>query len=144
MKGKRFSTMSAAAEKRRLLAPVEPFKKHGESGATVSAFMPHTAKIADDLCFIKSMHTQQGKSCTGNQLFPLRISTPLTAYARIMAFLWSGIDERKSSNLCGYDLGIKRDELWPNILRLVLVFRVSPFAPPGRKAPCRRQPCSLP
>ncbi|MDB4658568.1 DUF1501 domain-containing protein, partial [bacterium] len=59
MKGKRFSTMSAAADKRRLLAPVEPFKKHGESGATVSAFMPHTAKIADDLCFIKSMHTQQ-------------------------------------------------------------------------------------
>jgi hypothetical protein len=58
MKGKRFSTMSAAADKRRLLAPVEPFKKHGESGATVSAFMPHTAKIADDLCFIKSMHTQ--------------------------------------------------------------------------------------
>ena len=59
MKGKRFSTMSAAADKRRLLAPVEPFKKHGESGATVSAFMPYTAKIADDLCFIKSMHTQQ-------------------------------------------------------------------------------------
>jgi hypothetical protein len=51
--------MSAAADKRRLLAPVEPFKKHGESGATVSAFMPYTAKIADDLCFIKSMHTQQ-------------------------------------------------------------------------------------
>ena len=59
MEGKRFSTMSAAADKRRLLAPVEPFKKHGESGATVSAFMPHTAKIADELCFIKSMHTEQ-------------------------------------------------------------------------------------
>lgn len=59
MEGKRFSTMSAAADKRRLLAPVEPFKQHGESGATVSAFMPHTAKITDDLCFIKSMHTQQ-------------------------------------------------------------------------------------
>jgi hypothetical protein len=59
MEGKRFSTMSAAADKRRLLAPVEPFKQHGQSGATVSAFMPHTAKIADDLCFIKSMHTEQ-------------------------------------------------------------------------------------
>ncbi len=57
-----------------------------------------------------------------------------------MAFLWSGIDERKPSNLCGYDLGIQRDELWPNILRLVLVFRVSPLAPPGRKAPRWRDP----
>ncbi|MFT6181997.1 MAG: hypothetical protein ACJAQT_004578 [Akkermansiaceae bacterium] len=59
MEGKRFSTMSAAADKRRLLAPIEPFKQHGQSGATVSALMPHTAKIADDLCFIKSMHTEQ-------------------------------------------------------------------------------------
>lgn len=59
MEGKRFSTMSAAADKRRLLAPIEPFQKHGQSGATVSALMPHTAKIVDDLCFIKSMHTEQ-------------------------------------------------------------------------------------
>lgn len=59
MEGKRFSTMSAAADKRRLLSAVEPFTQHGQSGATVSAFMPHTAKIADDLCFVKSMHTEQ-------------------------------------------------------------------------------------
>ncbi len=59
MEGKRFSTMSAAADKRRLLAPLEPFKQHGQSGATVSSLMPYTAKIADELCFIKSMHTEQ-------------------------------------------------------------------------------------
>lgn len=59
MEGKRFSTMSAAASKRQLLNSVEPFTKHGQSGATVSALMPHTAKVADDLCFIKSMHTEQ-------------------------------------------------------------------------------------
>ena len=59
MAGKRFSTMSAAADKRKLLAPVEPFKQHGQSGAWVSALMPHTAAIADDLCFVKSMHTEQ-------------------------------------------------------------------------------------
>ncbi|MFP6866933.1 MAG: DUF1501 domain-containing protein, partial [Roseibacillus sp.] len=41
-----------------LLAPVEPFKQHGQSGAWVSSFMPHTAKIADKLCFVKSMHTE--------------------------------------------------------------------------------------
>ena len=46
MEGKRFSTMSAAASKRQLLNSVEPFTKHGQSGATVSALMPHTAKVA--------------------------------------------------------------------------------------------------
>ena len=37
-----------------------PFKfaQHGESGAWVSELLPHTAKVVDDLCFIKSMHTE--------------------------------------------------------------------------------------
>ncbi len=35
------------------------FAQHGESGATLSELLPHTAKVVDDLCFIKSMHTEQ-------------------------------------------------------------------------------------
>jgi hypothetical protein len=56
--GKRFSTMTGNPKGKVMLAPVEPFKQHGQSGAWVSAFLPHTASIADDLCFIKSMHTE--------------------------------------------------------------------------------------
>ena len=59
MEGKRFSTMSASASQRKLLGPIEPFEQHGQSGAWVSSLMPHTAKIADELCFIKSMYTEQ-------------------------------------------------------------------------------------
>jgi hypothetical protein len=55
--GKRFSTMTGNATGKLLLAPVEPFQQHGESGAWVSSFLPHIATVADDLCFIKSMHT---------------------------------------------------------------------------------------
>ncbi len=55
--GKRFSTMTGNADGKLMLAPVEPFKQYGESGAWVSDFMPHTAQIADKLCFVKSMHT---------------------------------------------------------------------------------------
>jgi hypothetical protein len=55
--GKRFSTMTGAADGKLMLAPVEPFKQHGQSGASVSAFLPHIASIADELCFVKSMHT---------------------------------------------------------------------------------------
>jgi hypothetical protein len=56
---KRFSTMTGDPKGKLLLAPIEPFARYGESGATVSRLMPHTAKVADDLCFIKSMHTEQ-------------------------------------------------------------------------------------
>jgi hypothetical protein len=55
--GKRFSTMTGDPTGKLMLQPIEPFAQHGESGAWVSALMPHTAAIADDLCFVKSLHT---------------------------------------------------------------------------------------
>ena len=55
--GKRFSTMTGDPQGKLMLAPVEPFAQHGNSGAWVSKFLPHTAQVADDLCFVKSMHT---------------------------------------------------------------------------------------
>ena len=35
------------------------FAQHGQSGAWLSELLPHTAKLVDDLCFIKSMYTEQ-------------------------------------------------------------------------------------
>lgn len=56
---KRFSTMTGSTEGKVMLAPVEPFRQHGQSGAWVSSFLPFTAGIADELCFIHSLHTEQ-------------------------------------------------------------------------------------
>lgn len=57
--GKRFSTMTGNPSGKVMLQPVEPFKQHGDSGAWVSRLMPYTAGIADDLCFVKSLYTEQ-------------------------------------------------------------------------------------
>lgn len=35
------------------------FKQHGNSGVWLSNILPHTAKIVDDIAFIRSMHTTQ-------------------------------------------------------------------------------------
>ena len=35
------------------------FKKHGQSGQEISALFPHIAGLADDICIIRSMHTEQ-------------------------------------------------------------------------------------
>ncbi|HZF39187.1 MAG TPA: DUF1501 domain-containing protein, partial [Blastocatellia bacterium] len=35
------------------------FAQRGESGAWLSELLPHTARHADDICFIKSMRTEQ-------------------------------------------------------------------------------------
>jgi hypothetical protein len=53
----RLSTMSAAQSAFPILKPLRPFEQHGESGAWVSGLFPYTAKIVDDLCFIKTMRT---------------------------------------------------------------------------------------
>jgi len=58
-KGKRFSTMTGNQKDRPVLANITKFQQHGKSGAWVSNFLPHTAAIADKLCFVKSMHTEQ-------------------------------------------------------------------------------------
>ncbi len=54
---KRFSTMTGNPKGKLLLGPVEPFRQYGKSGAWVSNFLPYTAAVADDLCFVKSLYT---------------------------------------------------------------------------------------
>ena len=57
IEGKRFSTMTGKANGKLMLAPLEKFKQRGKSGAWVSDMLPYTAAIADDLTFVKGMHT---------------------------------------------------------------------------------------
>ena len=56
--GKRFSTMTQGQMQKLVLPPLTGFKQYGNSGAWVGDYLPHTAGIVDDLCFIKSMHTE--------------------------------------------------------------------------------------
>ncbi len=39
------------------LGPIFKFAKHGQSGAELSELLPYTAKMADELCIVKSMAT---------------------------------------------------------------------------------------
>ena len=59
VKGARFSTMTGGQAVRPCLPAVTKFQRHGKGGAWVSDFLPHTAGIADEACFVKSMHTTQ-------------------------------------------------------------------------------------
>lgn len=42
----------------RVMKPMWKFAQHGQSGAWASDLFPEVAKKVDDLCFIKSMHTE--------------------------------------------------------------------------------------
>lgn len=56
--GQRLTTMTAG-QKQLILPGIAPFARCGQSGATISEWLPHTRRVADELCFIKSMTTDQ-------------------------------------------------------------------------------------
>jgi len=41
-----------------LLGPKYSFSRHGEHGIELSDVLPHTARIVDELCIVRSMHTE--------------------------------------------------------------------------------------
>jgi hypothetical protein len=57
-KGQRLTGMSAHQSQLPLAGSVFKFAKHGKSGASVSDLLPHTAKMADELCFVRSCFTE--------------------------------------------------------------------------------------
>jgi hypothetical protein len=54
----RLTGMTSGQKTLPITSSVFDFQQHGKSGAWVSELMPHTAGIVDELCFIRSMHTQ--------------------------------------------------------------------------------------
>ncbi len=56
--GQRLTGMTATQDH----FPISPskfrFAQHGKSGAWLSELLPHTARMADEICFIKTMHTE--------------------------------------------------------------------------------------
>ncbi len=57
-KGQRLTGMTATQSSFPVAPTLFKFSQHGQSGAWVSELMPHTAGIADDISFVKSMHTE--------------------------------------------------------------------------------------
>lgn len=57
--GQRLTAMTAGQTSFPLAQTIFDFKQHGQSGAWLSNLLPHTAKVADRLCFVRSMFTEQ-------------------------------------------------------------------------------------
>lgn len=56
--GQRLTGMTSGQKSFPVVAPKFQFQQHGENGAWFSELLPHTAKIADRLCIVRSMHTE--------------------------------------------------------------------------------------
>lgn len=56
--GQRLTGMTAEQERFPIAPSRFKFAQHGESGTWMSELLPHTAGIVDDICIVKTMHTE--------------------------------------------------------------------------------------
>ncbi len=56
--GQRLTGMSASQANFPIVASRFGFQQHGQSGAWIGDLLPHTAKIADDIAIVRSVHTE--------------------------------------------------------------------------------------
>ena len=57
-KGQRLTGMTSTQDHFPMVPSTFKFAQHGKSGTLISELLPQTAKIVDEICIIKSMHTE--------------------------------------------------------------------------------------
>ncbi|MBL8853575.1 MAG: DUF1501 domain-containing protein [Planctomycetaceae bacterium] len=65
----RLSTMSSGYQKWPATPAIKPFRKYGQSGLELSEMLPNIGSIADDLCLVRSMHTEAVNHAPGVTFF---------------------------------------------------------------------------
>ncbi len=56
--GQRLTGMTSGQKSFPVIAPKFKFHQAGQAGTWVSELLPHTARVMDDICLIRSMHTE--------------------------------------------------------------------------------------
>ena len=72
----RLSTMSSGYAKWPIQPAIKPFKRYGNSGIELSEMLPNIGGIADEICVVRSMHTEAVNHAPGVTLFMTGAQVP--------------------------------------------------------------------
>src|SRR5207253_4557416 len=56
--GQRLTGMTATQERFPVAPSLYAFSRHGRSGTSMSELLPHLGSVADELCIVKTVHTE--------------------------------------------------------------------------------------
>src|SRR5690606_20433871 len=96
LEGKRFAFIQGIPK---MLGPQYEFAQCGQSGMLISDRLPHFRGVADDVCFIKSMHTDQFNHAPAQLL--LHTGNANLGYPSMGSWLTYGLGTQ-NQNLPGY------------------------------------------
>jgi hypothetical protein len=86
LEGKRFAFIKGTPK---MLGPVFDYKRHGQSGQWVSELLPGLTSVIDDVCIIRSMHTDQFNHSPAQLL--LQTGNPLLGYPSMGSWVTYGL-----------------------------------------------------
>lgn len=72
----RLSTMSSGYGKWPCLPAIKPHRKYGQAGITMSEMLPNVGALADDICLVRSLHTEAVNHAPGVTLFMTGAQVP--------------------------------------------------------------------
>ena len=96
LEGKRFAFIRGVPK---MLGPQANFLQRGASGAWISDRLPFLSKVADDLCFLKAVHTEQFNHAPA-QLF-MHTGTPRLGRPSLGSWVTYGLGS-ENENLPGF------------------------------------------
>jgi hypothetical protein len=96
LEGKRFAFIQGIPK---LLGPQYPFHQAGQSGQWISDRLPHFENVIDDVCIIKSMHTDQFNHAPAQLL--LHTGNPNLGYPSMGSWVTYGLGS-ENQNLPGF------------------------------------------
>ncbi len=86
-------------QKLNCFAPQHPFRKWGRSGQEISEAFPHIGSIADDICILRSMRTEQINHDPAHTF--MNTGTAISGRPSMGSWLWYGLGS-ESDNLPGF------------------------------------------
>jgi hypothetical protein len=95
----RLSTMSSGYAKWPVVPAIKSFRRHGRSGLELSEMLPRIGTIADDICLVRSMHTEAVNHAPGVTFFLTGAQVP--GRPSMGAWLQYGLGS-ENSNLPGF------------------------------------------
>ncbi len=69
LSGARLSTMTSGQGRYPILPAIRPFQRYGKCGMELSTLLPHIGSIADELCLVRSLHTEAVNHAPGVTLW---------------------------------------------------------------------------
>jgi hypothetical protein len=105
--GQRLTGMSGSQASLPLVGSPFRFARHGASGAWVSELLPHTARVVDDLCFVRSVFTEAINHGPGVTF--LQTGSQVSGRPSLGAWLDYGLGDT-GSNLPSFVVLITRDK----------------------------------